>query len=420
MSRTKITKLDMESPGETVGKAFVTDGSGDVIISGVPAENHGHTGYSISGHAHIEADVTDLEHDAIKIQTRDVSSNAPSTDDALRWSGTEWIPSGVSNPLEVQEDDAQKVTGTTVINFEGAVTVVDEGGNKATITISGVSGSGITGIDVEEAGSQKVSKATILNFASGATVTDAGGGQADIAVSGGGQGAADFTAWNPLAPPASGSAYDDEFDDSSLAGKWSELDVAGTLTVNEVEYGVYFTGGTVSDIQGIYQTLSADEDFAIYTQVSILNQSDGDHIAGLMFVESPADLANSDIYAYGLYRGGSVGVRGGHWSDYNSIVGNDIDRTGGPGTWNTTYWLRARQEGTTWNFGYSEDGITWFDFGGAEAPTRDFVPSGIGLFQRLSNVSDTNNKVIFRFFRHTTNATVVDILEGDRVNMWRA
>ena len=31
--RTKVTNLDIESPGESAGKAFITDGSGEVIIS---------------------------------------------------------------------------------------------------------------------------------------------------------------------------------------------------------------------------------------------------------------------------------------------------------------------------------------------------------------------------------------------------
>ncbi|MFK5855286.1 MAG: hypothetical protein QM503_04080 [Bacteroidota bacterium] len=39
-------------------------------------------------------------------------------------------------PLDVQEDDVLIASGINTMNFEGAVTVVDEGNNKATITVS--------------------------------------------------------------------------------------------------------------------------------------------------------------------------------------------------------------------------------------------------------------------------------------------
>lgn len=40
-------------------------------------------------------------------------------------------------PLDIEEDDVVIASGINTLNFEGAVTVVDEGGNKATVTVSG-------------------------------------------------------------------------------------------------------------------------------------------------------------------------------------------------------------------------------------------------------------------------------------------
>ncbi len=40
-------------------------------------------------------------------------------------------------PLDVEEDDIVIASGINTLNFQGAVTVVDEGGNKATVTVSG-------------------------------------------------------------------------------------------------------------------------------------------------------------------------------------------------------------------------------------------------------------------------------------------
>jgi len=129
-------------------------------------------------------DITDLD---------DVTTAGVTQGEVLTYDGADWVPSGVVGAVEVQQDDVQEVAGATILNFEGAVTVLDEGAGKATITISGVSGSGIAGVQIEEGGVSKVTDATILNFTSGATITDAGGGQADIAISGGGGGSSTFS-----------------------------------------------------------------------------------------------------------------------------------------------------------------------------------------------------------------------------------
>jgi len=39
-------------------------------------------------------------------------------------------------PLDIEEDDVTIASGINTLNFEGAITVVDEGGNKATVTVS--------------------------------------------------------------------------------------------------------------------------------------------------------------------------------------------------------------------------------------------------------------------------------------------
>ncbi len=99
-------------------------------------------GISAIGHTHVETDVTDLEHDAIKLQGTDISSDSPSNHDMWAYSsGGEWVPSGVPiGSIDVQEDDTPKVSDATVLNFEGGAIVTDEGGGKATILISGGTG----------------------------------------------------------------------------------------------------------------------------------------------------------------------------------------------------------------------------------------------------------------------------------------
>jgi len=49
---------------------------------------------------------------------------------------------GGGSSIDVYENDALIASGITILNFEGSVDVVDDGGGQVTITVSGVAGSG--------------------------------------------------------------------------------------------------------------------------------------------------------------------------------------------------------------------------------------------------------------------------------------
>lgn len=144
--RTKVTNLDIESPGESAGKAFITDGSGEVIISGVP----------FLGHHHVESEVTDIVHDAVKLRTRDISTTAPTDGQTYRWDSgaSEWVPSGVvaddEKIGEIQQAGVSKATAVSIMNFKGTAVneVTDQGGGKVDIDLSasGTGASEFTGL----------------------------------------------------------------------------------------------------------------------------------------------------------------------------------------------------------------------------------------------------------------------------------
>lgn len=75
----------MQVSAADAGKAFVATGGGDVVLSGVAQQVHTHT----------ESQITDLEHDAIKLQTRDIDAIAPTSGHVLAWSSLKWTPSGI-------------------------------------------------------------------------------------------------------------------------------------------------------------------------------------------------------------------------------------------------------------------------------------------------------------------------------------
>lgn len=115
MSRTRVTKLDMETPGETGGYVFTADGDGGVTLSGVAGEL-----------------------------------------------------------LDIEKDDSAQVSDITILNFEGSAvqSVVDEGGGKATVSIIG--GSGVGNITIHNDGALVASGVEVLDFTDFITASGSG------------------------------------------------------------------------------------------------------------------------------------------------------------------------------------------------------------------------------------------------------
>jgi len=81
-----ITDLDKYTQTEVDNLVDTTSGTLQTQIDGK----------SNIGHTHVETDITDLDHDAVKIQGIAVSAAAPSTGQALIYSGGQYVPSTIS------------------------------------------------------------------------------------------------------------------------------------------------------------------------------------------------------------------------------------------------------------------------------------------------------------------------------------
>jgi hypothetical protein len=77
----------------------------------------------------------------------------------------------------VEEDDIIIASGVTILNFEGDVAVVNNGGGKVTVTISGGDGGSLS---VEEDNVLTASNVTILNIGNSMDTTDDGAGQVTV------------------------------------------------------------------------------------------------------------------------------------------------------------------------------------------------------------------------------------------------
>jgi hypothetical protein len=107
-----------------------------------------------SSHTHVEADVTNLDHDAVSIRGIDVVGWTPSISGlALVYDGNVWgpdTPSGITFSISVEEAGSEKVSEATILNFVSGATVTDAGAGKANITVSGGAGNNGGGAEILE------------------------------------------------------------------------------------------------------------------------------------------------------------------------------------------------------------------------------------------------------------------------------
>lgn len=239
-------------------------------------------------------------------------------------------------------------------------------------------------------------------------------------VGGGGGATPDFSFWNPYAPPASPSSYDDEFDGEEGAGAptgWTEYDVSSCLTVSEEEHGLQILKtSTTQEIGGVYKTIPSGWDWTIYTKVDISQYQSGDTQAGIFFSEDIAGNPTTCKHEFfGIYIGSAgFGMRKAYFTDYNSGSTEDSQIHSPPIA--TSAFLRVRLVDFVsqyYYFGYSVDGRTWID---VYNNIRNFTPTTVGLFIR-SNQGATDTRLSFPFFRiDETYYNNLSILPADRVN----
>lgn len=230
---------------------------------------------------------------------------------------------------------------------------------------------------------------------------------------GGNGGSADFTLWDPNAPPTSPSAYDDEFSNSVLDGKWTEFDPDAELTVTEDEVGLKLDTASASfNLCGLYQTVPSG-DFTIYARASLLgNRVDWKNVGLMLWEDATDDTKRISILGFG-YR-----------ADVTYAI---FQLATNYTTWNSNYiytnwsgehaYVRVRRNSTTYSFALSSDGLGWqvFYVGGLA-----FVPThfGVGINNQGAGVSQRG---VFNFFRYVaSDVGLTGIMNGDRIDHWRA
>jgi hypothetical protein len=222
--------------------------------------------------------------------------------------------------------------------------------------------------------------------------------------------------WSADAPPVSPTALDDEFDDATLDGKWSEFDPNGILTVSEssVYKAAVLSEATRAgdNIVGLHQTIPAG-DFTIWTKVSALALRKNHHLFGLALWENPADVSKTLMTNNLTINGTNTLWEVCKFNNHNTFNSAPLSVAV---NYQTHVYLRIKRISTDYYFAYSTDGISWMEYNGALNPLA--TPTTFGIFSSNVNTGITI-RAIFPFFRYIASAVAVSgVLEGNAVGIY--
>lgn len=258
---------------------------------------------------------------------------------------------GDGSALEVETSGASPgVRDVSKIKFVGAA-VTEESGGVAIVTIDATSGGG-GGSPLTVDALTNVTKITFT----GPAVSVAAGvtGEAVVTidtVSGGGGGASNVT---PDTHPTSPATVDDEFEGTSLDGKWSWLNQS-TVTAAFHDGSILLSGTTDGLIHAILQTAPATP-YTVTAKVCLGASGPGAGVGvGLIAYNS----ANSHLYCYlfNTTSGPLVCISFNSPTSFNGVLFSNSNLP--VGTANLAHWiyLQISNDGTTLNFLASQTGI---------------------------------------------------------------
>jgi len=220
--------------------------------------------------------------------------------------------------------------------------------------------------------------------------------------------------WNPMLPPGTVNANDDEFNDRALATAWTEFDPGGRMTVAENKYGLLLTktGVVGFEIGGIYKPLPAG-DFTIAVHHVNLGQDNSD-VGGICLWENPLNLA-SKLYVFTSYRSdiNTIRIAAFEFSNYTTLGTNISDTLAY--VMSTSYFLRLRRNGVNYYIEFSGDGFGWKSPNNFATANPSFTPTSMGVMVTTNNGAVVSNQ-IYSFFRYqNSDVGYTAMLEGDRM-----
>jgi hypothetical protein len=303
-----------------------------------------------------------------------------------------------SNHLQpVRKNSAGSVFTRRQLNFiEGSnvtLTVADDAGNdEVDITIA--AGGGGSGVDVEEDGASEGTGITTLNFTTGLDVSVTGA-EATISATGGGGG----TTWLDSVPSgnAPGGADDDEFDDASIAGAWTQVTASGTVTWDEDNdsLSALFDDQAAGDLAVLVKSMGAlGSPTSITTAIRTFGLNTQWTFGGLVFTDGTATTSKAVILLAPTVDA-NIRLYAGTIDNINTIL-YDV------GVSRQVPWLIPRLtwvSANTWRGEWSVDGNLFSAFGQADG-SFTMTPTHFGVV--VSTYGATTPRLAsFEYFRVT-------------------
>ena len=225
--------------------------------------------------------------------------------------------------------------------------------------------------------------------------------------------------WNPIIPPETANADDDEFDNDAIAG-WSDFDQDGYQTESEGDYGLVLTqpSHTGHNITGKFKTAPSIP-FSFMTYISLTALSADYSYGGLALWEDGTD-ASKKILLFSV-RSASPGGGGfivQRYGDYNDAPTGLATTLAASNYSESGVYLRMRVLSTVLvECEYSHDGIGWRRVYSGNpfntAPTWALTHFGVAL---NNNNSGHNMQGIFRWFRVINDdVTLFGVVAGRKV-----
>jgi len=245
-----------------------------------------------------------------------------------------------------------------------------------------------------------------LTVSTGLTLSRVAGDQLVLSAQAGGSGG-----WDPDAAPDAPSSYDDEFDDASLAGKWTEFDPGSYVAVAEAgdALTLTFDEQATASLGGVYQAALPSGDYtavlkATIDDVTLTSSAQGVFVGFGLFDDATDTNAALTIFGYRFSNAAwSVWAqRYSQWDTSSYIAQTAV-------TEELTFYLRLRWDDSVGRlyFDWSTDAETW--------TTKQFPPGSlflsgfthigiVGFAQTLDTVSTWAVDVDFFRVRETFDA----------------
>jgi hypothetical protein len=171
--------------------------------------------------------------------------------------------------------------------------------------------------------------------------------------------------WAPWVEPGSIHAMGDEFDDSSVAGKWTTWNPSGSalVTVSEDAWGFRLAGtddpGATDSWQGAYQALGSDDEHEFIVRVGVQMVTGSFGAAGIGLLEGTSNTSDLLAGVLTIASSGVTTIGINRYTAYNSASAQTFATNNNHDSNSVYLCLQHKLSTKKVSLYWSDDGINW-------------------------------------------------------------